>query len=316
MAILDIGPLVKRLRKQRGLTQEELAFGIIDQAALSKLERGLAMPHKKTMESLLERLGYNPSIVADLPIDKKSAEHQKILNELDSLLFLDVMDENDPSIIKAGELIKDLENDTIFMENKLNQQLLLCKKGMFIRNISHRGALDEQIKMLTKAMRITIPNFDISKIDQYVLSRNELQLIGLLLKTHKDAGDTEKYIEGFYCLKRSYDEFCIDKHEMGRTYPNIIQNLVGTLQAEGRHDEAIELCDTGIKVCQETHYMACLPLLAWTKALCLYNLGDIKASTELYKQAYYTFLLQGPHGALKNLTKNMTDLGIDIGLEK
>ena len=61
----DIGLLIKRLRKQKGLKQEELAYPIIDRATLSKIECGKVMPNKTTLEALFERLGFCPHNIAD-----------------------------------------------------------------------------------------------------------------------------------------------------------------------------------------------------------------------------------------------------------
>lgn len=57
MQYYSCGQIIKRMRQSRGLTQEELAFGICSVSSLSKIENGRQTPHYRTFEALLERLG-------------------------------------------------------------------------------------------------------------------------------------------------------------------------------------------------------------------------------------------------------------------
>ena len=57
-----LGEKVKRLRKERGLTQEELGDAIgVQKAAINKYETGIVVNLKrKTIDSLAKALGVNP----------------------------------------------------------------------------------------------------------------------------------------------------------------------------------------------------------------------------------------------------------------
>ena len=59
MVIYSAGELIKSLRKQKGISQEELADGITDRANLSKIENGSITPGKKVVEALLERHSFS-----------------------------------------------------------------------------------------------------------------------------------------------------------------------------------------------------------------------------------------------------------------
>ena len=110
MANYNVGSLIKRLRKQRGLTQEELAYPLIDRATLSKIESGKTMPNNKTLETLLEKLGFALHKFADFFHDEDMADAQVILNELDSLLVFQVYDPKGPAVERVDTLIKQLES--------------------------------------------------------------------------------------------------------------------------------------------------------------------------------------------------------------
>ena len=313
MAIQDVGLLIKRLRKQKGITQEELAFNIIDPTTLSKLERGLVMPHKKTIETLLEKLGYNPAIVADLFVDKKTADIQKILNELDTLLTLRTENENAHTHIKKiDELISALENNEYYNENKLNRQYIMIAKCS--NEFNKRTAPKEIVKLLTKAIQITIPSYDETRIDEYYLSRNELKIITMLSIAYEDAGDRETHIEIFYALKRNYDKYCVDKDEMGRTYTMIMFSLGRALHMVKRYEESLEACEIGIKTCHSTKYLFYLPVIAGMMAQSYYELGDKENYAKLYKQAYYTCLLFDYPDIAKGIANDAKTRDVELDL--
>ena len=53
----SLGDMIRELRKERKLTQEELADGICSAVSISRIENGNQMPSNTILERLLERLG-------------------------------------------------------------------------------------------------------------------------------------------------------------------------------------------------------------------------------------------------------------------
>lgn len=73
MSIFTLGDEIKRLRKERGISQEELAsMANISRATLSKLENGyLSKVSITTLESIVALLGYTIEIKAKNPFIKR-----------------------------------------------------------------------------------------------------------------------------------------------------------------------------------------------------------------------------------------------------
>ena len=71
MNLLELGETVKRLRKERGMTQEVLAKKSgISRATLSKLENGqIAQISVVTLNDILNHLGYELDIKAMNPFE-------------------------------------------------------------------------------------------------------------------------------------------------------------------------------------------------------------------------------------------------------
>ena len=76
---MNIGPTIKKLRKQKNLTQTDLCSQVgIKQTALSQIENGTTTPHKSTLSKICEVLGLPEQVLVilsleneDIPEDKK-----------------------------------------------------------------------------------------------------------------------------------------------------------------------------------------------------------------------------------------------------
>lgn len=55
--MLQIGKLIRQLRKQQKLTQKKLACGIVSESVISRIENGIVEPNLFTLNALLIRLG-------------------------------------------------------------------------------------------------------------------------------------------------------------------------------------------------------------------------------------------------------------------
>lgn len=53
----SLGDTLRQLRKQKGLSQEDLAEGICSPVSVSRIENGNQIPSQPVLEALLEKLG-------------------------------------------------------------------------------------------------------------------------------------------------------------------------------------------------------------------------------------------------------------------
>ena len=327
MAGYAIGSLIKRLRKQRGLTQEELAYPIVDRATLSRIESGKVMPSKKSAEALLERLGYNPSNVVDLFLDSEMEATQKIMNEIDSYPIMrpahinkkdegiQGISESDKArfakdaeqrVARVNDLIQELEASKKFMDDKLNLQYILFHKGIN-SFISWKEDSEKILEILTKALKITIPEYDEKYLQSYYLSKQEYQLINAIALQYSTMGDHDKCIGIYYALKNNIKNHTIDQIELGMRYPAIASNLAVHLSLVGRPEEAIEVCEEAEKICRDTRFVFLLPGIVSTRAMALYSIGNKEESERLLRQTYYVAMQYGHFNAAEQVKAFMKD---------
>jgi len=286
MAVINIGTLIKRLRIQQGMTQEDLAYPVIEQATLSRIESGQTMPNKRTIEMLLEKLGYNPNNI-DFFIDSKTEEIQKSMDELEGLLKTEsTYDDQDERNRKADIIIKKLEDDEEFMEERLNRQYILTYKAVSAMFKKEDSAIVHE--MLMKAIKISIPEYNETDIDKYYLSKQDVRIINNTAWVYRDSGRLEDSIKILYLLKKNFEETCIDKAARSEHYCNVVYNLAQMLAYAERYAEALKMCDLAIEVCKETGVFRLLPLATMYKVRCLQNLGNKDECPKLIKQSFYS----------------------------
>jgi len=311
MANHNVGSLIKRLRKQKGLTQEELAYPMIDRATLSKIESGKAMPSNKTLETLFEKLGYNPNKMTDFFHDEEMSDAKKILNELNGILVFQTLDPESPVVARVDSLISQLENNEKYTQSELNRQKISILKAS--NAINKRVAPSTVRAMLLDAIKMTIPIFDVKNIGDYYLSKQDQQIINMLAISYDEEQQHDKAIEIMYGLKHNYDMHCIDIREMGDHYPALIYSLAKFLLAAGKPNEAIELCEVALKVGKETRSLHRLPYIMGMKATGLAALGKIEESKRLFLQIINAFELFEMHDEVIMVKEYAKEtLGIDL----
>lgn len=75
---MNIGPTIRRLRKQKGLSQTE--FGNltgITQTTLSQIENGQTTPHKATLSKICEVLNVPEQLLVVLSIEEEDVPENK-----------------------------------------------------------------------------------------------------------------------------------------------------------------------------------------------------------------------------------------------
>ena len=282
MVKYDTGSLIKRLRRQKDITQEQLAeYAGIDRATLSKIENGKAVPNNSTLHIIFQKLGLDPAGLSAYFLSRKEAEWEAIKTEI-------MANSTHRDYDKVYELVKQLENDAEHMKQDVNRQFTV-----FIRGFAHLftgKSPDEALEMFDKAIRITIPHFSLQYLDEYHLSDVEQKICGAMANAHAIARRYDKAIEIMYALKNNFDNNCIDRDLWGKQYPTIIYYLTRFLCLAERWQEALELCDIG-RQAAASGYTALLPQVVLNKAYCLNALGDKAGSEQIFRNVYHTYLL-------------------------
>lgn len=287
MPTYDIGAVLKKLRTQKNISQEALAYPIIDRATLSKIESGKTMPHRRTLEHLFERLGHNLRATFDHFIHTKETASENVVQKLiGALVQVRRTGDNREFNEKVEGLIGQLEQDEEYLSHPLNRQFLLSAKARYAYNTKD----DENAKRwIYEALDITLPDFDEDKVEGYLLSMNETNIIYQLAILYNETGHRTKAIHLLRQVKANIDTSYVDPRGHARFVSTAIYNLARVLFMADEAEEALALCEEGMRLCLEHNECMHFKAIAWYKAQSLLKLGFVEDFLTLARSLYHAF---------------------------
>jgi len=281
MATHGFGEIIKGMREKADLSQTMLAGEYMDRGYLSKIERGIITPTKETLEYLFERLGYNPTFLADYLINDESARIQKMKNEINVHFRRE-------RFAEAEKLLQQFKNDDQFMSKKFSSQYISLYEAALIVDPKRTS---ERLELLMEALKISIPVFRVEDLGKkYLLNKQEIRIINLIGVAYHDLDRLDDAIELMQQLMANYDRRFIDASFKGTHYPVVIYNLTKYLGMVGRYDEAIRICLIGEETCFDLGAFRMLPEIVFNRACCILERdGDKETFVRLMRECYYTF---------------------------
>lgn len=304
MQQIFLGEAIKKRRLELGLTQEQLCEGICEPITVSRLENGKQTPSRNRINALLERL--------DMPADRYYALLSKHELEVDALqreitsyniqYRKASLDEKTKVRALALKAHKELE-DIIDSDDNLSRQLIL-RSRVLLGTEDGPYSFKEKVEMLTEAIRMTVPHFDLDDIGHGLYTTDEIKIINQIALAYSRAGEHLEAIEIFGQLRKYiHKHFC--NIPLNRAHLNMIAfNYAKELETVGQYQKAIEIAEEGRRICLDySHYLS-LPGLLTLQAECYHFIGDDQKSKELYFQAYYLMKVIGHEANLQIIRRN------------
>lgn len=305
MAYYQIGELIKRLRKQKGLTQAQLAGEDIGRVTLSRIESGKQIPEKFTLDTLLERLGYSTRDFNELLMDEEEFKINVLRDQLKGHIYNYQTDE-------ADKIIEELEKHRAFQKGR-NKQFLLSHKAS--NWLIKKGDTATARKWLDEAIHIAIPKFNEQLIGLYHLSRVDVEIINSMADVYCLEDRTEEAAILLAKLADNIEHDCVDEKEKAKQLSLVLYNLSSYLGQIGRYRESLARCERAIELCLANNVYGDLPKIIFNKACCLYYLVSREASEPLFYQAYYGCKMMGFEDDCKLIIKLANEMyGIQLNV--
>lgn len=273
--VYEIGSFIRDLRIERGYSQEELSYGICSTGNLSKIENGVRVPNRKTVEALMQRLGCEDVF---LQFSSREEMHQeRLCEQIVGRLA-------DKDFDGLEEALKEFEA-SISEEDILNSQYCRFTKAMI--NQAKGVSREDVIEELEEALKMTKPGYTKEKFNiNGLLTYNEIVILINIANTYAKK-DNEKAIEILSGLKQYMDTHILDGQERIKKYQVIIFNLSDIMVDEKRYDEAIELCDLGIEDSKINNRLRLFPYFLANKGFALLGKGEEQQAQEQLRKAYH-----------------------------
>lgn len=283
----DIGKIIFTLRKHYNISQEMLCSGLCSDATLSRIELGERIPDKFLLDALLQRLGKSP--------DKL----ETILSERDYFLFEKrqaiekAIFEHNFKLAKEELIVYEGQKEC---EDKLHQQYIYKIKSVLSDELDHDT--NKSIEYLLGAINMTLLEFKIDNILDYLLSIEEIYLLLMLAQAYSNTEKERQALKLLYNVIDYLDQKYSDEEEKVKVYPKAVYLLSKLLLQDEKYDELVAVCLKTIDLIVSNGVINCLSELLQLCIIGLRHQNDqelLKRITcqfaslnELYKEYNFT----------------------------
>ncbi len=293
--VYEIGSFIHDLRLERGYSQEELCYGICSTGNLSKIENGIRMPNRKTIEALMQRLGREDVF---LQFSSKEEMHQEELCQK----IVEKLSGKDFDGLEA--MVKEFE-ETISEDDVLNSQYYRFTKTMI--NQEKGMPAEEVIRELEDILRMTKPGYTVEgEAPDGLLTYTEIIILINIANNYMNR-DNDKAIEILSGLKKYMDTHILDMQERIKKYQVIIYNLSNLLIEEKRYDEAVEMCDLGIEDSKINNRLLLFPYFFLNKGFALLGKNEREQAEKQLKMGCNVLEAMGAQKERERLTQYLKE---------
>lgn len=290
-----LGEYIKQRRLELGLTQEQLCEGICEPITISRMENGRQTPSRNRINALLQRLG--------LPDDRYVALLSKNEEEISALQKEITACCIQGPTSRGWELLEDLGR-IMEPDDRITQQFILSSK-VVLGKAEGRYSAEEQLSMLTEALRLTVPRFDLEEIGRGLYCFDEVKIINQIAGVYSNNGQNRKTIAILEQLLKYIRKHYQNILQSGGLFLLVSHNYARTLSVSKRYEEAIEIAEAGRQSCIKYGHYQFLPGLLAIMAECYHFIGDIEKSKERYCQAYALYSALDKRKNLAQLIKEI-----------
>lgn len=274
MDFFAVGQKIKELRKQIGLSQEELASGICTQAQISKIEKGDVYPYASTLYLISQRLGVDVNYFFDIGMTPRLDYVEEVIHQLK-------IARRTRNYEEMQQIVKMEEKNPLFIQNKKNHQLILWHKGIYEY---------EKNKNLEKATDLFKQAIALTHTTDKIFSERELEILSSLGVLYMDE---EQYDKAFSLLQKALDHlialpFLTDKTLRTR----LTYNFGRVLTRLERYEESINYCREAIKWCLANDQLYALADLYYHLGYNFELLEDYESAISFIEKSEFLFTLQ------------------------
>lgn len=242
----DIGKLIHYERTKEKINLRKLASGICSVTALQRLESGERLPDFWVLGRLIERLGKSVNKLEFL-YDESAYEICYLREQIE--LFLE------QKKVPEAEQALDYYESMQLAGEPLHRQYI-CQMRSVIELEMHKNHREAK-RLLEEAIRQTLPEFDVTRLDSYLLGESELILILMWMEADSDRGAAYIRADGRQMLAY-IERVCRDEEVRANVYSKAAW-LFGTIIMEQDCDEALWYAGQGERILAENCRLLHLP---------------------------------------------------------
>jgi len=285
------------MRKEMGLSQEEMAEQLfISVRQLARIESGEAGMDVWQFITTLELLGTPTEDFWLLYLDSGEYTSYRDYKRLKRQL-------GNGDWSKAKDIIVDIEKGPLVKQPVVMQFIAYVKIS-----IEMAAPSDEAIDDLIKVIQMSKPSFDESKISEYRMSYNEIQIALIMAQCLAALEKHDRAVSIVQSLIDSRKNNRVSEEDKTIILPSLYFVLSGILRRAGRYKEALRACVNAVDACREYNNLRNIPEMLFNMADCYHKLGE-------EEHIYKTHLVRAYHVAY-GIGRNDTAAAIKEGALK
>lgn len=285
METYQIGTIIREERERRGISQEELCYGICAVVTLSRIENGIQKPSLKVEEALLERLGHS---TANLVFYANADEARK--HKLEQQIHTHLMhwEKAEDLLEEYRKLIKERGTG-----HNLEKQFVMMAEA--IQRSETAGAEQSAVRAdFERALLYTIPEYQEECLNKIkLITGTEMLILNGIALTYAREDKLFSAIRIFDYLVGLLEKQELNVEVPGKLYPVLVHNMVKLFDKLGRHSETKEYADKGIRYCIKFNRMVCFPELLYYKGHACAEMHEVEEAEKYYRQAVNIFEAMG-----------------------
>lgn len=281
----NIGYYIRRIRQEKGISQEALYEGLCSRSTIHRIESGKQQPTMFTAIHLLQRLGLDENSFL-VPLGPQDFE---ICNLKKEIVALNAQFQFEQALERIDRLEK-----LVAPKDRLAQQFLLRSRALAgYRQDGERLPYDypTQRQMLLDALDITHPDFDLEKIERCLLSIEDIKSLNQIAITYSETGDRRFAIRIYEQLLRYPGQNLLNIDALLSVVPMLHYNCSRLLGLEKRFEEELEVAQTGYEICVKYNKARMMGGLLLNMACALHELGRQEESKQVFVDSYYAHRL-------------------------
>ncbi|WP_409252155.1 helix-turn-helix domain-containing protein [Bacillus sp. SCS-153A] len=269
-----VGKKIRELRKNIGLSQEELSEGICTQAQISKIEKGDVYPYASTLYLISQKLGVDVNHFFDIGMTPRLDYVQEVKRQL-------IMSRRNLDYKEMKQVVETELHNPLFTLNKKNLQLLLWHKGIYQYELEKDT--DTALETLFSSIQLT------HQSNKY-WSEREIEIMLTIGAIHFEEDDLEEALKVYKNIKQYINTipYLTDYTIKTRLYYNYARTLTRCKE----YKESNTYCAAGINWCIEKDNLYFLGELHYHMGYNFELLGDLETGLQFMKKALTVFELQ------------------------
>ena len=294
----SLGDTLRQLRRQKGLSQEELAEGICSTVSISRIENGNQIPSQPVLEALLEKLGTGLYQICN--VYYRSEKQQDFEERAQVIVNLGDEENMDQAWQELAQLQKDCPDDT-----RSRQLCWMVEATLRLQchdTDPENYPLEGTMELAQKALALTRPNFDYESFSSTVLTIFEVDLLHIMVAI---LAGMDRNMDALRLGERLYAS--LKKHKSDvvsyeRAKINVVRNLGAILAKMKMYQDALQYIDEAEALSLKNNEHSLLVMIELTRAEidyladrkeeCADILKTLAAYTALTKQKTYLLSIQ------------------------